>query len=140
MAISTAQILDVLQQYGIRPLEDDYAEIDLPGIGEIGSNETVYTTSLDNVFGRGVHQGEIRISETEIEEPRIREWRQALMEIIGSAEWPALHPARPPQPPEPHCAWYCPIHFYGYDWGMVERPSFSVVMIVGMGVSPSSYL
>jgi hypothetical protein len=26
-------------------------------------------------------------------------------------------------PPEPDCAWYCPIHFCGYGWGIYIRES-----------------
>jgi hypothetical protein len=25
------------------------------------------------------------------------------------------------EPPEPYCAWYCPIHFFGYGWGIYIR-------------------
>ena len=27
------------------------------------------------------------------------------------------------EPPEPHCAWYCPIHFFGHGWGIYIRES-----------------
>jgi hypothetical protein len=48
MAISIPDILDVLAGHDIHPLDDD---VDLPGIGEIGDNETVYATSIGEVFG-----------------------------------------------------------------------------------------
>ena len=46
MTVSSNQILEVLNSYDIRPMEDNFSEIDLPGIGEINENEGIYTTSL----------------------------------------------------------------------------------------------
>ena len=61
MAISISNVLDVLGAHNIRPTEDDWREDDweeedrddgdLPGIGSIEEGETVYATSLDEVFG-----------------------------------------------------------------------------------------
>jgi len=50
MASSIIDILNVLADRGIRPLEDDSEERDFPEIGQIEENETVYSTSLGEVL------------------------------------------------------------------------------------------
>jgi predicted RNA binding protein YcfA (HicA-like mRNA interferase family) len=125
MAIATDQILAVLRQYGINPLDDDYAEIELPGIGEIEDGERVYSTSLDEVLGRG-DDGETTYPDWPFaDDPRMREWLGALEEIIrGSSRVVRVYwESRWPEPPEPHCAWYCPVHFFGHGWGIYIRES-----------------
>lgn len=125
MPIPTDQVLDVLRQYGITPLDDDFAEIDLPGIGEIEDGEGVYSTSLDEVLGRG-DDGEIAYPDWPFaDDPRMREWLGELEEIMGGSNrvFPVRREPRRPEPPEPHCAWYCPVHFFGHGWGIYIRES-----------------
>jgi hypothetical protein len=57
MAITTSEILDVMLEHGVEPedppqaLEQgDVDGPDLPGLGEVGEGETVYATSIDEVF------------------------------------------------------------------------------------------
>jgi hypothetical protein len=125
MAISTDQILDVLRNYGIHPLDDDIAEIDLPGIGQIEEGEGVYATSLGEVLGRGDDTDVAELGWPGIDDPRMQRWRDDLERIIGEGKtsFPSRRPLRPPEPPEPHCAWYCPVHFFGHAWGIYIRES-----------------
>ncbi len=125
MATSTDQILDVLRAHGIHPQDDDFAEIELPGIGEIEEGEGVYSTSINEVFGRG---DDLEASFPDwpfLDDERIREWQGELEEIMGGANqvFPIAREPRRPEPPEPHCAWYCPIHFFGHGWGIYIRES-----------------
>lgn len=131
MPIATDQILDVLRQYGINPLDDDYAEAELPGIGEIGEGEGVYATSISEVFGRGDGEGTDTLDGFDLDDPRMREWQGSLREIIDistNGGWPndgllGRVLGRAVEQPEPHCAWYCPIHFFGHGWGIYIRES-----------------
>mgnify|MGYP003672733303 CR=1 FL=1 len=129
MAISTRQILDVLRANGISP-EDSLESIDLPGndqpqlpgIGEVEEGETIYTTSINEVMGNTDDELEI----LDIDDPRVREWLGELERIIGNRNFPnrARQPVvRSPEAPEPHCAWYCPIHYFGHGWGIYIRES-----------------
>lgn len=125
MPIATDQILNVLRQYGISPFDDDFAEVDLPGIGEIDEEEGVYSTSLDEVLGRG-DDGEMAYPDWPFaDDPRMREWLGELEEIMGGSNrvFPVRREPRRPEPPEPHCAWYCPVHFFGHGWGIYIRES-----------------
>jgi hypothetical protein len=131
MSISTNQILDVLRQYDIQPLDDDYAEVDFPWIGEIEEEEDVYATSIAAVFGQGDYRETSSLDGLDLDSPRMREWESRLREIIdnnGDVGWRedvrlkgALD--RTAEPTEPHCAWYCPIHFFGHGWGIYIRES-----------------
>lgn len=125
MAIQTDQILDVLRDYGIHPLDDEYGGIDLPGIGAIEEGEEVYATSIDEVFGRSDEPKAEILGAPGLDDPRMRQWRDDLERIIGEGNrsFPSRRPLRPPEPPEPHCAWYCPIHFFGQGWGIYIRES-----------------
>ena len=124
MAISTSNILDVLANYDIRPHEDDPGDLDFPEVGQIGEGETVYSTSIREVLGRGRNSDEI-IGVLDIEEPRFREWWNEIERIIegqqsGSPIW-ERRGRRRDNPPEPNCAWYCPVHFFGHGWGIYIR-------------------
>lgn len=125
MPIPTEQILDVLRHYGITPLDDDYAEIDLPGIGRIEEGEGVYSTSLAEVFGRGDDERLETPQAPWIDDPRMLDWLGDLERVMEQGERSITQP-RPrhkPEAPEPHCAWYCPIHFFGHGWGTYIRES-----------------
>lgn len=125
MTASTQGILEVLAAHDIYPLDDDFADTDLPGIGEINEDETVYSTSLEEVFGQPEDVEGIGPEIPVGEDSRLREWREELEGIIGEGDRSAKAQAehRPSEPPEPHCAWYCPIHFFGHGWGIYIRES-----------------
>lgn len=127
MAITTSDILDILRVHNIMP-EESFEVVDLPAtedidfpeIGEIEEGETVYTTSLDEVF-RADDDGEFDIFDPD--SPRVTEWWGEIERIIGAERrfiWRRLDRQ---EPPEPHCAWYCPIHFFGHGWGIYIRES-----------------
>ena len=123
MAISIPDILDVLAAHDIHPTEDD---VDLPGIGEIGDNETVYATSIGEVFGGG-DEPTSGPDILDTHDPRLREWQEEIEGIIEER-----HQRRPirPEAPEPHCAWYCPIHFFGHGAGIYIRESCILALTI----------
>jgi hypothetical protein len=122
MSFSVSGTLDVLRAHGIRPLEDDQWEIDLPGIGQIEGGESVYSTSIIEVLGTD-SEGLLGDRATrEIDDLRLREWRNEVDRIIENGGQGGRKPLSP-EPPEPYCAWYCPIHFFGHGWGIYIRES-----------------
>jgi hypothetical protein len=116
VTISISDILDVLGAHDIRPHEGDWEAFDLPGIGQIEDGETVYTTSIAEVFGRDDERVDgPRIGDTD--DPRLREWWQEIEQIIeGGLPLQGQHRRTRSEPPDPHCAWYRPIHFFGHGW------------------------
>ena len=131
MKLSTSQILDILARRGITPDSDEPVEgvpapeDDLPEIGELDENETVYRTSLKKVLGNSNGELDYPISEN----PRISEWWSDIERVIGSEDerkaekekWNTSQNNRPA--PEPNCAWYCPVHYFGDSWGIYIRES-----------------
>jgi len=126
MKLTASEILDILNDHGIVP-EEGREITDLPAIGEIKEGETVYTTSIKKLTG-----------ETEDREddffggdnPRIREWSSEIREIVQERGDSSIGQRMRPivtstssveEPPEPHCAWYSPIHFFGHEWGIYIR-------------------
>jgi hypothetical protein len=119
MALQTREILDVLRQRGIEP-EEQTADVDLPGIGQVEEGETIYSTSILEVFGEADDEGPD--SHLLPDDDRLNEWRREMERIVESSEQgPRSQPKPRPEPPEPHCAWYCPIHFFDNSWGIYIR-------------------
>lgn len=131
MATTTSEILGVMLEHGIVPEEPppgrDLPTGDgpgLPGIGQVEEGEAVYATSIDEVFGDSEDGEENTIGP---DDPRIREWWNEVRPIVESPEGVIRHRVKrrlaggSRQPPEPHCAWYSPIHFFGHGWGIYIR-------------------
>ena len=115
-----------MADYDIRPKEGDLGDLDFPEVGQIGGGETVYSTSIREVLGRGRKADEI-IDVLHTDEARLREWWNEIQQIIERQQGRLpLWERRGRQcenPPEPNCAWYCPIHFFGHGWGIYIRES-----------------
>jgi hypothetical protein len=86
---------------------------------QLGDNETVYATSIGEVFGGG-DEPSSGPDLPDRDDPRLRRWQEEIEGIIEER-----HQRRPihPEAPEPHCAWYCPIHFFGHGAGIYIRES-----------------
>jgi hypothetical protein len=133
MAIATTEILEILHAHDIVP-EERAQGLDLPAtigpefpeIGEIRESESVYSTSLAEVL-REDDEGENNVFG--LDDPRIRDWWEKIEQIIDGEREAQAHRAirtlgdKNEEPPEPHCAWYCPIHFFGHGWGIYIRES-----------------
>jgi predicted RNA binding protein YcfA (HicA-like mRNA interferase family) len=124
MSVSTVKILEILESYNVHPYDDE-VDVPLGGIGEIEEGETVYAM---NVEGLGEIKGRrAKLSwSPNIEDDRILEWLKELETVKENpVEWFRTKgldfPNGSPNPPEPHCAWYCPIHFFGHGWGIYIR-------------------
>lgn len=124
--VSISEILNILERHDIRhDVEDPKA--DLPEVGEIFDGESIYSTSLNDVLSKdddtwppdGPHS---------IDDERVRDWLEGIERIIREIErngpWNATPPNHKPiTRPACICAWYCPIHYFGHDWGIYIRES-----------------
>lgn len=122
MATDTEVILDVLRSYGINPNDADGSNVkgELPGIGEIEEGETVYSTSIKEVF-REYEEDKKPI--TDIQDRRVHDWLNEIDSIIRTiGDFGRINDVvKESVPIEPLCAWYCPIHYYGSGWGIYIR-------------------
>jgi predicted RNA binding protein YcfA (HicA-like mRNA interferase family) len=125
---NTDELLEILRSYNIQPYEEELPES--PEVGMLNENESIYQLRMGPRENLEVWPGE--------EESRLREWRNELRSIILDSEgaeraiakprksvgdaiedWGVWPPRR--RSPEPRCAWYCPLHFYGHGWGIYIR-------------------
>ncbi len=92
----------------------------LLGILEAQEGETIYTTRIQKVLGEEDDFGIINAND-----PRAQELSDEIDDIISQARARGIE--RPTEVPEQAidhiCAWYCPIHFFGYGWGIYIRES-----------------
>lgn len=118
--MSINDILGVMREYGIRP--EDPGGVDLPEIGRIDDAETTYSTSIEEVFAEGYLGEELA---SDFDDARLEHWRHEIEQIAEARRGPNQIRSQPAQhatePPEPYCAWYCPIHFFGKSWGIYIR-------------------
>ena len=127
MPISISSVLEVLAAHDVRPFEIDSEHVELPGIGQIEDGETVYSTSISEVFGLDGEEMAERPGIADIDDPRLREWWGEIEQIIGNRDLAIARQVKQRllkkhrEAPEPHCAWYCPIHFFGHGWGIYIR-------------------
>jgi hypothetical protein len=121
----TRAALDLLGAHGIAPPEDGEMFADLPDIGRPTPNEVVLPITLDDVFG----QGDLPVPEDEDRrfDERLGSWLEDIRGALSmqpetrlqgrSLGWDEVSVP----PPEPHCAWYQPMHFFGPRWGIYIR-------------------
>ncbi len=119
--------LDVLADHGIEPLDPAFPIEGMREIGRLREGETVYATSLDDVFGDEEYpqiDGDDG-SVLDLGDDRVREFARRLREIMDRPGTVWRRPEDRPRvewpPPEGICAWYCPIHFFGHGWGIYIR-------------------
>lgn len=149
MSQTLENALSVLRAHDIDPYESEEDVADLPGVGTIEEGETVYATSLDDIFrDEPTETSEGLAPEWEWWEPnrddeRLSEWWREIWEIIRASEGqdgPLFSRRRRQretyEAPEPLCAWYCPIHLFGHGWGIYirERCIFHVALDIAAHV------
>lgn len=123
MPLDIEKVLNTLERYGIRPS----AEIqslegfeETPEIGSISEDESVYSTSIEDFLSREGDERLIYPFDSSESGPRIREWQEQIKRALeGQPILPGKGVAS--EEPEPHCAWYSPIHYFGYGWGIYIR-------------------
>lgn len=140
MQPSLNEILRILAENGIEPGDAEYLEADPPEIGEIEEDEQVYATSISEIFGQredSVEEDGDWRREPFLDDPRIGEWFEQIEGIMDgvSGGWGGGRTRA--APPEPHCAWYCPIHFFGHGWGIYIREAcvFSIAADIATWVN-----
>ncbi len=117
MSLQTDEILDVLRERGSEP-QQQMVEVELPGIGQVEEGETIYSTSVEEVFREP--EGESPNFPFALDDGRLNEWWREIEGIIGTGR---PFPTSKTTPRREHCAWYCPIHFFGHAWGIYIRES-----------------
>lgn len=126
MPISVDEILEILSEHGISPLDDEWQNFDHPEIGTIQEGEDIYTTSLTKVIGTE-DDDSISIDRPLMDDPRLRSWWEKINEINKNQNEDNRQIAKsrladaPPFSEQCICAWYCPIHFFGHSWGIYIR-------------------
>ena len=81
MALATSEILAVLRERGIDPTDDTEGP-GFPGIGEAEEGETIYSTSIADVFGGS--DDETPDSRPILDDHRLTEWWREIENIIRS--------------------------------------------------------
>ena len=76
MAMPIGDILDILRERGIEPDEEPEA-VDLPGIGQVEEGETIYSTSVAEVFAQ-------RDEERASGDDRLGEWTREIERVVES--------------------------------------------------------
>jgi len=131
MSATTQQILDILAEHGIEPPGFDPRDAEITG--EVGDNEDVYEISVEDILGEK--------SKSNVEDDQFQQdfdpvvaLDEYLQEMRGGTE-PGIpdHYNNQPNrsnttknPPEPFCAWYCPVHYFGPDWGIYIREECTI--------------
>ena len=131
--LTTATIVDFLDREGVL----EQLMVELPDVGDIDDTESVYQLAYDTMMR---DDGEWMFSDN----PRLRDW---LDEVGIRLEQDAPRESRTPpdqagRPIEPHCAWYCPIHFFGHGWGIYLREEciLSIGLSIASALSPQEVI
>lgn len=114
MAVSTDEILNILGERDILPSEE-IGDVNLPGIGNLEEDETIYSTSIAEVLEEPDDEDTHTVLPRD--DGRLNELRNQIGNILRMQPEPRSRR----EPPEPLCAWYCPIHFFGHSWGIYIR-------------------
>lgn len=125
MPPSTQQILDLLAEHGIEPSGSDPREVEVTS--EVDENEDVFEISVDEILSAGQETASDEQS-TDFDPV------EALGEYLRARRPPDWHEAQlnrsylveVEDAPEPFCAWYCPVHYFGPDWGIYIREDCTI--------------
>ncbi len=83
MSVSVCNILEVLEAYDIRPFENDLVDTKTPDVGEILESETLYATSLSEVFENEDQQAPGVADVSSELDPRLQDWREQVERLIS---------------------------------------------------------
>lgn len=128
--VNTDEIVAILRERGVDPYDHAFGPPDDRITGELGEDETVYGTSLKDVLGMLPEDdpgGSFRDEASAWDDPRLGELWERVRSIIESIERggpdtkAGISEEQLRNPPEPHCAWYQPVHYFGHDWGIYIR-------------------
>ena len=127
MSLTINQVLATLKEYDITPDEPlALSDINLPAIGQIKESEIYYPMSLDDILDDNFSMEEALNGNVK---GIISEWAYEIENLTSSKESQIRERVlRKLDPPRrigrtQICAWYCPIHYFGSDWGIYIRES-----------------
>lgn len=129
MAASTRAILTILAEHAIEPVGSDPRDADITG--EISDNEEIFEIGVEDILGE---RPESDVDDQSEEIDPLESLNQYLFEMRGDDETGepgsvidrAKRSYPVDNPPEPHCAWYCPVHYFGADWGIYIREECTI--------------
>lgn len=125
MSFDIDNVIETLNKYGITPLSNNTQvapenDGENPETGHIGDGEQIYSTSLEDIFNSDQYDSPDESPNPFDEDPRIKDWKEDIRRALsGDPDVKSKYPAT--SAPEPHCAWYAPIHFFGHAWGIYIR-------------------
>lgn len=132
MAANTRQILDILAEHGIEPPGSDPREAEITS--EVDESESVFEITVDDILGKkpetnlGVEEPLEDLDPFEALDEYVREMRGRgepdETDLTGGSQRRRIYPVE--KPPEPFCAWYCPVHYFGPDWGIYIREDCTI--------------
>lgn len=131
IAASTQQILEILAEHEIEPLANDPRAEKITG--EIGENEDVFEVSVEDILGEKIESDRERgdlledFDPVEALQDYLREMRGGEKPVASEGSLGPSNRSYPVEnPPEPFCAWYCPVHYFGADWGIYIREDCTI--------------
>lgn len=128
MPASTNHILDILAEHGIEPFGSDPRAEEVTG--EIGENEDVLEITVEDILGEKPETNsdfDEEFDPFEALDDYLREMRGVSdISFPGNPNDRPSHSYPDKQPPEPFCAWYCPVHYFGPDWGIYIREDCTI--------------
>ena len=124
--VSINQILNILKENEIYPdnisNDPDIPAHNLPAIGEVGSNERAIPISIEDFF-----DDDYSLPNPLADNPVFREWVDKIKTITESKNSQNTERVIKKLPGKKLttqiCAWYCPIHYFGKDWGIYIKQS-----------------
>lgn len=131
--------IDTLRDYNIFP-EEDMLDGEFPEIGELEEGEKIYSTSLDKVLPPLPLDREHDfpdIDQPNLRGPDVEDLQEEIERINRNGPRRQTIDSKPF---EPRCAWYCPIHFFGFGWGIFirEKCIFEIAKNIANFVDPST--
>jgi len=127
----TESCLDVLREHDVPPPDKS----ELPQVGKIEDGEEILPLHPEEV---GLGHGEIAPPASEYD-PLVEELWGDIERILDMPEWqkeeersrifPEVTDEVSGWRPEPHCAWYQPIHYYSHAWGIYVREQCVISLI-----------
>lgn len=131
MPTNTKQILDILAEHGIEPSGADPREERVTG--EISENEDIFEINIDDILGKKTETNLEVDGWSDVFDPfaalddYLRQMRGG-GEVLSPGDFRDQSTRSYPDGnlPEPFCAWYCPVHYFGADWGIYIREDCTI--------------
>ena len=137
--VSIDQVLNILKENEIYPdeISEDptFPVHNLPAIGEIGDNERSFPISIEDFFDE-----DYSLPSSSLDNPTFQEWVDKIKRITESensqVKERVIKRLTGKKLTTQICAWYCPIHYFGKDWGIYIKQS----CVLDMALDLATYI